>query len=43
MPQVPVTGYSPDRFKNSNLIKIDTSPLIQELSRHFNVMFLNTK
>ena len=28
---------------NSNLIKIDTSPFIQELSRHFEVMFLNTQ
>ena len=27
----------------SNLIKINTSPFIQELSRHFKVMFLNTQ
>ena len=27
----------------SNLIKINTSPFIQELSRHFKVLFLNTQ
>ena len=32
-----------DRISHSNLIKIDTGPFIQDISKHFKVMFLNAQ